>query len=197
MQATDEAALIDRCRQGDPAAWEAIYRQFAGRVRQVVAWSRWGFGKDEVDDFVQEVFLELARALQSFRGEASLHTFILRLARNKCVSHLRKMTAQKRGREAVTVSIDDAERPDEGASRILAVDTTPGPEDQLVGNEEVATLLTCMARLSDDCQTILRLRYARDMAYDEICRTLDLPLGTVCSRLKRCIDRLRTLVARE
>ncbi|HEY4001983.1 MAG TPA: RNA polymerase sigma factor, partial [Candidatus Xenobia bacterium] len=137
-------------------------------------------------------------ALPGFRGESNLQTFLLRLARNKCVSHLRKTTARKRGRETVTVSIDDAARGDGPLPpRILAVDPTPRPDEALLRQEEVHRLLGCMTELSSDCQTVLRLRYAQDMAYDDICRHLGLPLGTVCSRLKRCIDRLRILMDRE
>ncbi|MHB2018522.1 MAG: RNA polymerase sigma factor [Candidatus Xenobia bacterium] len=195
MRELDDAALSERCLSATPGAWEELYRRYAGRIRGVIGWSRWGFSGHEVEDFVQEVFLELARALPGWRGEATLQTFVMRLARNKCVSHLRRVTAQKRGTDAVTVSLDEPKRPGEDARpQATAVDPAPTPEAAMVQQDEVRILLGGLDQLSGDCQRIIRLRYYDEMAYEDICRNLELPLGTVCSRLKRCLDRLRVVV---
>ncbi|MBM3465791.1 MAG: sigma-70 family RNA polymerase sigma factor, partial [Armatimonadetes bacterium] len=71
----------------------------------------------------------------------------------------------------------------------------PTPADEVLAMEDAAELLKGVQTLSPDCQTILRLRYYKDMSYDEICGSLGLPLGTVCSRLKRCLDRLKKVMA--
>lgn len=189
-----DARLVEGCLGGDESCWEAIYRRYHDLVRRTVAWSRWKFTPAEVDDNVQEVFLELLRSLPSFRGDASLSTFLTRLAKNKCVSQIRRKTAQKRVREEVGFQLEERKGGDE-EPQAIAVDLRPGPEEQALARDEAATMLTALQALNADCQAILQLRYFAELAYDEICARLDLPLGTVCSRLKRCLERLRKVLA--
>ena len=189
-----DARLVQGCVEGQAACWDLLYRRFHGHVRRVVAWPRWRLTPAEVDDCVQEVFIELVRALRGFRGDAALGTFVTRLAKNRCVSHIRRKTAQKRAGEELGYALEERKGGEEEPTAI-AVDGAPLPEEQLVAREEAAGVLRGLRELSDDCQTILRLRYFNDCAYDEICTRLSLPLGTVCSRLKRCLDRLRKVLA--
>lgn len=191
MTNVSEDELVQRCLDGDALAWEEIYRSYYVRVRRVIGWRRWGFSPNEVEDAVQEVFLELVRSLPRFRGEASLGTFLDRLARNRCISHLRKKTALKRGKEELGYEVEDGKAP-EGIPTALAIESGPGPEDELLRAEDSRRLLGCLECLSADCQQIIRLRYFRQLSYNEICELLDLPLGTVCSRLKRCLTKLRS-----
>lgn len=184
-----EEQLIARCLQGDATAWEDVYRRHYGRVKQVIGWRRWGFTPIEVEDGVQEVFLQLVRSLPSFRGEASLATFLTRLARNRCISHLRRKTARKRGREELSHSLE-GER-EEDTPFTPAIDPEPGPEGSLLLAEENRDVVRALEGLSPDCRQVLHLRYYQQLSYKEICTALALPLGTVCSRLKRCLLRLR------
>lgn len=189
MQEAEEQ-LIARCLQGDASAWEEVYRRHYGRVKQVIGWRRWGFTPIEVEDGVQEVFLQLVRSLPTFRGEAGLGTFLVRLARNRCISHLRRKTARKRGREELGYSLE-GER-EEDVPFAPAVDPAPGPEGSLLLSEETRTVVVALEGMSPECRQILHLRYYKQLSYKEICAALALPLGTVCSRLKRCLGRLRT-----
>lgn len=189
-QDSEEAELIARCLEGDSTAWEALYKRYYSRVRRVVGWKRWGFSPNEGEDAVQDVFMELCRSLPKFRGDAKLGTFVERLARNRCISHLRKKTALKRGKEELGYVIEDGKGA-EDAPRALAVEEGPGPEEAVVKEEESIGLVQALESLGDDCQQIIRLRYYRQLSYNEICALLELPLGTVCSRLKRCLGKLR------
>lgn len=186
--------LIAGCVSGDARCWDALYRRYYGHVRRVVAWPRWRFTPSEVEDYTQEVFLELVRSLPSFRGEASMSTFLTRLAKNRCVSQIRRKTAQKRVREEVGYLLEERK----GATEepiALAISRDPSPADEVLALEEAAEILKGLQTLNPDCQAILRLRYYQDMSYDEICTSLGLPLGTVCSRLKRCLERLKKVMA--
>ena len=184
-----EQELIAGCLQGDASAWEEIYRRHYGRVKQVIGWRRWGFSPIEVEDGVQEVFLQLVRSLPRFRGEASLATFLTRLARNRCISNLRRKTALKRGREELSVTLE-GER-EEGMAFKPAVDPDPGPEGAYLHTEEGRGVARALEALSPECRQVLHLRYYKQLSYKEICSALVLPLGTVCSRLKRCLLHLR------
>ena len=190
VQEVADAPLIEGCIAGLSSHWDVLYKRYHGLVRRVVAWPRWHLTPSEVEDCVQEVFMELVRALPGFRGEASLSTFLTRLAKNKCVSHIRRKTALKRAREDVGYALEERKgNHDEPVA--LAIDHAPRLDDQVVALEAAAELLKMLRTLSLDCQTILRLRYFDDLSYDEICSKQTLPLGTVCSRLKRCLDRLK------
>jgi len=195
LQDLPDDRLIAGCVDGDGRCWEALYRRYYGHVRRVVAWPRWRFTPSEVEDYVQEVFLELIRSLPNFRGEASLSTFLTRLTKNRCVSQIRRKTAQKRVREEVGYLLEERKGAPEDQPMAIAISTDPTPADEVLAMEDAAELLKGVQTLSPDCQTILRLRYYKDMSYDEICGSLGLPLGTVCSRLKRCLDRLKKVMA--
>ncbi len=158
MNTEDEKILVSRCLEGDEAAWSELYRTFYPQIRFVVGWKRWGFSKNEVEDGIQEVFTELIRSLPNFRCESRLSTFVDRLARNRCISHLRKKSALKRPKETFSVELEEG-KGEEGMTR-----------------HHVA------------------LRYYRQMSYQEICAVLELPLGTVCSRLKRCLSKLKSSI---
>lgn len=194
--ARSEGELIEACLGGDTGAWEELYRLHYPRVRRIIGFRRWGFSNNEVEDGVQEVFMEVVRSLPRFRGEANLTTFIARLARNRCISHLRKKTALKRGKEELGYVLEEG-RGEEDSPRALAVEPGAGPEDTLVGNQDARALVQALEQLGPDCQQIIRLRYFHQQSYNEICSLLELPLGTVCSRLKRCLLKLKNLLDKE
>ena len=191
-----EEELIELCLKGDTAGWEELYRAHYARVKRIVGWKRWGFSINEVEDGVQEVFVEVIRSLPRFRGESNLSTFVTRVARNRCISHLRKKTAQKRGKEELGYVIEEG-REEEGQPRALAVDGGPTPENSVIAEHEAGLLAQGLQRLSPECQQIVRLRYFYQQSYNEMCALLELPLGTVCSRLKRCLGKLKSLMEKE
>lgn len=188
-----EAELIEACLNGDSGAWEELYQVHYARVRRIIGFKRWGFSNNEVEDGVQEVFLEVVRSLPRFRGDANLSTFITRLARNRCISHLRKKTALKRGKEELGYVLEEG-KGESDSPRALAVEEGAGPEDTLIGSQDAKALVGALHELGPDCQQIIRLRYFHQQSYNEICALLELPLGTVCSRLKRCLLKLKTLL---
>ena len=195
MSRTEEQ-LIEQCLKGDLSAWDELYKAHYGRVRRIIGWRRWGFSNNEVEDGIQEVFLEVIRSLPRYRGESNLATFITRLARNRCISHLRKKTALKRGKEELGYVLEEG-REEEGVPRALAVEEGPGPEETYVAGQEATAIAKGLEQLGHECQQIIRLRYFHQQSYNEICALLELPLGTVCSRLKRCLTKLRGLLEKE
>jgi RNA polymerase sigma factor (sigma-70 family) len=190
MTEPSDDELIACCLKGDNQAWEKLYKLYYARVRRIVSWPKWGFIPAETEDITQEVFMELVRALPNFRGEAQLSTFLTHLTKNRCVSQLRKKTAKKRGKEDKNVSLED-ERTSFDEPQVVAVEQGPTPEEKVVMNEEVHAVLKLLPTLSEECQQVITLRYLDDLSYEEICEELKLPLGTLCSRLKRCLLKLR------
>lgn len=190
MQIQEVEELVRLCIKGDNQAWESLYRLYCTRVRRIVSWPRWGFTSSHTEDITQEVFLELVRSLPNYRGEAQLSTFLTHLAKNKCVSELRRKLAKKRGKEDKSISLED-ERTSFDEHQIVAVDGGPTPEETVVMKEETEAVVRLIPTLSSECQKVITLRYFDDKSYEEISRELDIPLGTLCSRLKRCLLKLR------
>jgi RNA polymerase sigma-70 factor (ECF subfamily) len=193
MRNLEEDKLIDYAIDGVEQAWNEIYRRYHGRVKRVVAWQKWGFRPAEVEEVTQEVFLELIKALPNFRQEASLATFLTRLTKNKCISILRRKGAQKRAKEEFGFVFEE-KKSDDDDERFLHVESTMGsPEDELIFDEDSIELMKSLKQLSAECRDIIKKRYYDDLSYKEICDELGLPLGTVCSRLKRCLLRLKEI----
>lgn len=193
MDAEREKELVDRCLNGEEPAWSELYRHFYPQIRYVVGWKRWGFSQGEVEDGIQEVFTELVRSLPNFRQESKLSTFVERLARNRCISHLRKKTALKRPKETYGVELEEG-KGEEGMSRHHLISEDGNPEGDLLAGEQYEDLSLALKEMPESCRQIITLRYYRQMSYQEICAVMELPLGTVCSRLKRCLAKLKTKI---
>ena len=100
----DDLELARRCREGDAAAFETLYRAHAGRLFGLL--TRMTGSAQDAEDLLQDVFVHAHRKLASFRGESSLGTWLYRLAVNQCLDHLRG----KQSRMArATDSLDDDE----------------------------------------------------------------------------------------
>jgi len=192
MKKLSEDELIELALQGNQEAWKEIHRRYYGRVKRVVAWRKWGYTHEEVEEIIQEVFLELVKALPNFRKEASLSTFLTRLSKNKCISVLRRKGAQKRAKEEFGFVFEE-KRSDDEERQIIILSDMGKPESELLFEEDSLELIDALKELSAECKTIIRKRYFDDLSYKEICDSLDLPLGTVCSRLKRCLLRLKEI----
>jgi RNA polymerase sigma-70 factor (ECF subfamily) len=98
-----ETALVERCRRGEPGAFEELYRRHASRIYGLVC--RMTGSTSDGEDLLQEVFLLVHRKLGSFKGESSLGTWIYRLATNCCLDFLR--SRQHRQQQRTTETIDD------------------------------------------------------------------------------------------
>jgi RNA polymerase sigma-70 factor (ECF subfamily) len=129
---------------------------------------------EEALDATQEIFLRVWRGLAGFRGEAKLSTWVFQIAWNYLRAHHRRQ-----GRHLAVVAVS----PDEVVAR--APDPAPGPEQQTVAADLLARVAGAMDRLPEHYRAVLWLRDAEDLSYAEIAEVLDLPIGTVRSRLAR------------
>ncbi len=140
---------------------------------------------DHLEDLAQEVFLRLFRALNHFRGESSLTTFIYRIALNVARDERRRLSQQHR-----QTSLDD---PDARWHERLAGPGTH-PVDALIDTEFRALVEEGVTHLSDAERACLVLYHQEGRTYEQIRQILDLPLGTVKAHLHRGRQRLRTYV---
>lgn len=175
---TIEAGLIARCRTGDQEA----FRQLVEHHHQHVYRTAYAITLDRAaaSDVTQETFLKAWRGLTRFRQDASLATWLTRLALNAARDHQRR----ERVRVAPTV-----------LRQLLPISVA---EDEVLGQIlDRDELREAIDRLAPPARQILALRYGRELTLDEIARTLACPVGTVKSRLHAASGQLRRALGRE
>ena len=187
-----DAALIERCLAGDDTAFDELVQRYQDMVFNL-AYRLLG-GYDESVDLSQEVFLQVYRKLGTFRRDASLRTWIYRIVINRAKN--RQRWWRRRFGEMTAMSLDDMEaNPNVGAVSSARGDDLSGdlvaPDKALERKEVGRLLLDAIAKLPFTQRTILLLKEVEGLSYDEISTTLDLPLGTVKSRLARARKLLR------
>lgn len=170
----DDAELVRRCLAEDAAAWESIVRTHTRRVYNLCY--RFTARRDEAEDLTQEVFLRVYRTLKSYDpGHGPLAVWLHRVARNLLIDHYR---ATRKHRLAVPL---DDEMPHLEQKESAA----PRPDRAVAQRELSAALEQALARLSPELREAVILRDLQGLDYREIADTLDIPEGTVKSRINR------------
>jgi RNA polymerase sigma-70 factor (ECF subfamily) len=170
----DVETLVDQCLSGDDAAWEQLVRE---NTRRVYGLCYRFTGRDsEAQDLTQDVFLRVYRALGSFRAsEGAFTTWLTRLTRNLLIDHYRRTR-----NERVTDSIEEQlPRVEEGFV------TVARPDSALAGKEASQLLQGALNKLSPELRETIIMRDLQEMEYREIATVLEIPEGTVKSRLNR------------
>ena len=171
MTETD-SDLLPRCRGGDEAAWRELV---ARHTRRVFALAYRFTGRvDEAEDLVQEIFVKVYQTLDRYRaGDGSFTAWLMAVARNQAIDQYRRRRQERVRR------VEDPER----VERMASDDETP-LEDMEHG-ERVAIVHRGLRALPEDLRLPLILCDLQGLPYDEIAASLQLPLGTVKSRIKR------------
>jgi RNA polymerase sigma-70 factor (ECF subfamily) len=177
---TEELALVERCRAGDLAAFETIYRTHSGRLYSVAC--RVLGNPTDAEDVLQEIFLAAHRKLESFRGESALGTWLYRLAMNLCLDHLRSR-ANRSGQ--LTGSLDDEFGLEDMGSRRLAARTVAKMD-----------LERALAQLPEGCRTAFVLHDVEGLEHREVAAALGIAEGTSKSQVHKARMRLRAMLGR-
>jgi RNA polymerase sigma-70 factor (ECF subfamily) len=180
----DDAALIERCRAGDVAAFEPLVEKYRQRVWRLA----YNFLRDQEEawDVAQEAFIRAYQALPSFRGQSAFYTWLYRIVMNIAADRARSRSA--RGRAFGTERV-----PEEEWDRVLP-DQNPGdeaPDAAALRREQRRTIQQALDRLPEHHRTIVMLSDLEGLSYREIADTLEIPMGTVMSRLHNARKRLR------
>lgn len=187
-EGTDEA-LARRAAAGDPGAFDALVVLYTDRVF-AVAFRMLG-DRAEAEDLAQEVFVTLYRALESFRGESKLSTWIYRITRNRCLNRLKFLKRRHVGQLA---DIDDPALAGACADPETIGAGRKDPRKKLHDDELSALLERLLLKLPEEQRALVVLRDLEDLSYEEIVDITGLPLGTVKSRLHRARAALAKLL---
>lgn len=175
-----DVGLVERCRAGDEEAFEELVLRYQDRVFALVY--RMTGDPDRVEDVAQEVFLRAFRALGSFRGGASFYTWLYRIAVNTSLNALR---SRAKHRETSLEALDGTE---------LGVDHVAGPDEAAAQHQVVERVKEAIGQLDEQYRVIVYLRDMEEMSYQEIAEVVELPVGTVKSRLFRARQHLKEML---
>jgi RNA polymerase sigma factor (sigma-70 family) len=173
VQTLTDGQLVARCRDGDPAAWRELVERYSRYVYAITQAFR--LQEHDAEDVFQDTFAKAYERLHTLRDDDALRPWLASLARRLCLDKLR---AAKR--DAVL------EDPDSEPS-----------EDRLDELTDAFSVQEALRELPEHCREILDRFFARDESYRTIAEALDLPSGTIASRISRCLSRLKERLVEE
>jgi len=174
----DDAALVARCRAGDLAAFEEIYRTHSSRLYSLAC--RMVGNPTDAEDMLQDIFLSAHRKLDSFRGDAALGTWLYRLATNHCLDYLRSRAARA---GQVTDTIEDDPSLSDTHSRGIAERTVAKMD-----------LERAMAQLPEGARAAFVLHDIQGLEHREVAVALGIAEGTSKSQVHKARLRLRNIL---
>lgn len=167
-----EADLVQRCLDGDSAAWDSLAKTYWRRVFNIAY--KFVARYEEAEDLTQEIFVKLFRALPTYDRRASFETWLTRLSRNLCIDHYRR---RRRESETFITEID----PD----AIPLDDLWSRPDATLEQRDDISMVRRALAKLPPTFREPVALRDIHELSYEQIASRLQLPEGTVKSRINR------------
>ena len=170
----DDQSLIAECLGGNPAAFGTLVARYQDRLYNTVY--RLVDNPDDAADVVQESFLNAYLSLRSFKGDAQFFTWLYRIAVNAAITYRRR---QRSGMKPIKTS--------DSAPGIEPLDATPSnrPGHGLEAAEDEKRIHEALQRLSPEHRAVLVMKDMEDMKYEDIAVLLDVPVGTIRSRLHR------------
>ncbi|HEY1799783.1 MAG TPA: sigma-70 family RNA polymerase sigma factor [Terriglobales bacterium] len=186
------AILVRRCVAGDAAAWEEIVQRYHRRIYNICY--RFCGSSDDAQDLTQEVFIKMYRTLNSYDStRGAFMTWVTTVTRNLLVDNFRKGKHDR-----LTDSIDTVSSEHEDAMPLSdqIEDQGPKPDARVQSRETRDTVHLALQKLSPELREAVILRDLQDMDYREIATTLNVPEGTVKSRINRGRVELARLLQR-
>jgi len=168
--------LVRLARLGDARAFEALVVKYQRRVARHVA--RWVKRAADVEDVVQEVFIKVYRGLASFKGESAFYTWVYQIARNTAFNFLTRQSKLVLVQEDAAAGEGD-ERTDTHGS------DNEDPERLMLAQQISDTVKLAMERLQPELAEALVLYEVEGKQYKEIAQMLQIPIGTVRTRIFR------------
>jgi RNA polymerase sigma-70 factor (ECF subfamily) len=167
--AISDAELVARCRRGDAEAWRTLVDRFS-RYVYAIAVRVYRLPEPDAEDVFQEVFARTYEHLDRLRDDDAIRPWLAQLTRRLCVDRLRASSRVE----------------------LTGTETEPsGFDDSLAELDEALAVHEAVDRLPEHCREVIDRFFARDESYKTIGDALELPSGTIASRISRCLARLR------
>ena len=185
----DEAALVERARGGDDAAFEGLVEQYQRKIYRLAR--NITQNDEDAEDVLQDAFLKAYTNLEKFHGDSKFYTWIVRIAVNEALMKLRK----RRGDKMVSLD-EEIELGEEAVTREIAV--WDGDPEQTYSQEEMRKLLDeAIQSLKPTFRSVFQLRDVEELSTEETAEALELSIPAVKSRLLRARLQLRERLTRQ
>jgi RNA polymerase sigma-70 factor (ECF subfamily) len=182
--------LVRRCQKGDSKAFEDLL----GRYRRKVYGLAMGMtgNRDDAMDVMQDAFVRVFRHIQSFQGDSSFYTWLYRITMNLCIDHVRKSARTR------TAPYEDRlahENVDQGDFPILPVRHDVNPGKAARRHEIMARVSAALEELPEHHRAVIVMREFEGLSYEEMAQVMQVPKGTIMSRLFHARHKLQKALA--
>lgn len=188
-----EEQLVERLKRRDETAFNELVRAYEKRVFRLVL-RMLGGDRAEAEDVAQDVFIQVFKSIDSFRGESKLSTWMFRVATNHCKNRIKYLDRRARGKKGELDELSEHGALESASMSSSA--TVARPDQQAEANQIEAIVRAAIAELDEDQRELVILRDVENMSYEEIQQITGLPEGTVKSRLHRARLQLAKAVQR-
>ena len=188
-----EEQLVERLKRRDETAFNELVRAYEKRVFRLVL-RMLGGDRAEAEDVAQDVFIQVFKSIDSFRGESKLSTWMFRVATNHCKNRIKYLDRRARGKKGELDELSEHGALESASMSSSA--TVARPDQQAEANQIEAIVRAAIAELDEDQRELVILRDVENLSYEEIQQITGLPEGTVKSRLHRARLQLAKAVQR-
>ncbi|RLL86126.1 RNA polymerase sigma 70 [Petrotoga sp. HKA.pet.4.5] len=178
-----EEKFIEDLKKNDPDAFKKLYEEYAPKIYGVL---RNYVNHDEIEDALQEVFIRIIRGINGFKGLSKLSTWIYRIAVNVGKNYSRKY-------QRIKETSVDFEDETEQNHNIQAISNS-NVKNEVLEELDYQMILNIMEKLDEEERLLIKLRDIDGLSYNEIAEIMEIPLGTVKSRLHYARKKLRQLI---
>jgi len=175
-----DTELVRLAQNGSLQAFEQLVARHQRSVYSLV--SRMIYSRDEVDDLVQDIFVQVYRTLPGFRGEAAFGTWLYRVAVNMARKRLKRLSSH------ASVSLDD---PETNLGERMLSEGVPDPQEEAVRAQRDRAVREAIARLPEKHRLVILLHYFEERSCEDIAHILSCSVGTVWSRLHYACKKLK------
>lgn len=182
----NEIEFIQALKRGEEWAFRKLYREYAPKIG---AFARTYFGTDDIDDVIQEVMMRVYKGIKKFKGNSSLSTWIYKITMNVCNTLYEKN--KKKNEKVFSVQNDEEE------NDIEIVDTEKNVQKQVQQELLYERIMEIIEQLPEKERLLIKLRDIDGLPYSEIAEILEIPEGTVKSRLHSAREKLKKLLKEE
>ena len=187
----DDHTLVQRARSGDERAFRLLVERYQKKVYAVaLAMVK---DREEAMDVVQEAFVKVHRSLDSFKADATFYTWLYRITVNVCIDVIRRRGAMR----SDSVEFDERIGHDLAEANLGAVSSQLGsnPEKSVLQRELGDKIQEALEQIPEKHRAILLLRELDGLSYEELAQVLEIPKGTVMSRLFHARAKVQKLLS--
>ncbi len=184
----NEKELVELLKRDDHNAFSKLYSQYKNdifsKAKSITK------NNEDAEELTNDTFLKVRKYISSFRGEASLKTWIFRIATNLSINKFKQAKRQHRN---TTYSIDASAFADDESCTLADIlpDNQMAPDALLESEDTMSNIQNTIKSLPKEYAEILELRFSHQLSYEEIAEKLNLSIGTVKSRIARARDALQ------